>query len=150
MIFKLSSFVKSVFEPLLAFILLLFLSPLLVFLSFLVYLSSPGPVFFVQKRIGIYGRHFSIFKFRTMFLGSEADGSGLFSFKDDPRITPIGHFLRSTSLDELPQLFNILNGSMSFVGPRPPVTYELGPFDNYPADLKTICRKARDYRAISD
>ena len=76
-----------------------------------------------------------MYKIRTMYQDSESLGTGLFSFANDPRITPVGHLLRISSLDELPQLFNVLNGSMSLVGPRPPVTYELGPVGDFSPQL---------------
>ena len=107
------------------------LCPFLVFIALAIRLSSPGPVFFVQRRIGLKGRVFRMVKFRTMFQNTEKMGTGLYSFNDDPRITKVGRILRHYSLDELPQLFNVLVGSMSLVGPRPPVTYELGPWDDY-------------------
>lgn len=111
-------------------------SPVLIAAAVAVKVSSPGPVFFIQERIGLKGKTFSMIKFRSMVQGSEHKGTGLFSFEGDPRITSVGHFLRKTSLDELPQLFNVLQGSMSLVGPRPPVTYELGPWDEYSDEMK--------------
>ena len=100
--------------------------------------DSPGPVFFKQERLGKDGIPFFIIKFRTMVVNAEKIGTGL-KVKDDTddRITRIGHFLRKTSLDELPQLINVWKGDMSLVGPRPPVTYHpyqgliLGGFFNY-------------------
>lgn len=107
------------------------LSPLLLGLAIAIKLTSKGPVFFVQERIGLKGSVFKMLKFRSMVENAEHLGTGLFSHADDPRITRVGHFIRKTSLDELPQLFNVFGGSMSLVGPRPPVTYELGPFEDY-------------------
>jgi exopolysaccharide biosynthesis polyprenyl glycosylphosphotransferase len=107
----------------------LLLLPVLVLTAILIKLTSPGPVFFVQKRLGLNKRHFGIYKFRTMVIDAEKrmkeiehlnEVSGpVFKIKNDPRITPIGKFLRKTSIDELPQLFNVLKGDMSLVGPRP-------------------------------
>jgi exopolysaccharide biosynthesis polyprenyl glycosylphosphotransferase len=105
------------------------LSPVMVLTALLVKLTAPGPIFFVQKRLGRNKRMFEIFKFRTMVVDAEkrlkdlehqneADGA-VFKIKNDPRITPVGRFLRKTSIDELPQLFNVLKGDMSLVGPRP-------------------------------
>jgi lipopolysaccharide/colanic/teichoic acid biosynthesis glycosyltransferase len=110
---------------------LLLFSPLLISIAILVKATSPGPVFFIQDRIGLKGKHFRMFKFRSMLNNAEKQGTGLFSFDDDPRVTRIGHVLRRKSLDELPQLINVLLGQMSLVGPRPPVTYELGPWEDY-------------------
>ena len=120
-----------------SFILLCLLSPLLVAIAVAIKLTSPGPVFFYQERLGLYKRRFKMIKFRTMVVGAEKLQSDLeqfneaegpvFKIKDDPRVTPLGAFLRRTSLDELPQLVNVLNGDMSLVGPRPlPVRDYLG------------------------
>jgi exopolysaccharide biosynthesis polyprenyl glycosylphosphotransferase len=107
----------------------LLLLPVFLLTALMIKLTSPGPVFFVQKRIGLNKRHFGIYKFRTMCVDAEKrmkeiehlnEVSGpVFKIKNDPRITPIGKFLRKTSIDELPQLFNVLKGDMSLVGPRP-------------------------------
>ena len=115
---------------------ILVLSPLFLFLALAVKLTSPGPVIFAQTRVGRYGRHFTFYKFRSMYRDAEARKAALlaaneskdgviFKMKDDPRITPIGKILRKFSLDELPQLFNVLKGDMSLVGPRPPVPSEV-------------------------
>jgi exopolysaccharide biosynthesis polyprenyl glycosylphosphotransferase len=105
------------------------LLPVFLLTALLIKITSPGPVFFVQKRLGLNKRHFGIYKFRTMVVDAEKkmkeiehlnEVSGpVFKIKNDPRITPIGKFLRKTSIDELPQLFNVLKGDMSLVGPRP-------------------------------
>jgi lipopolysaccharide/colanic/teichoic acid biosynthesis glycosyltransferase len=112
------------------------LSPLFLLLAALVKLDSPGPVLFRQLRVGRGGRRFKIAKFRTMDFDAEqrreellarsiySDGR-LFKIPDDPRITTLGRWLRQTSLDELPQLFNVLKGDMSLVGPRPPLPSEV-------------------------
>jgi lipopolysaccharide/colanic/teichoic acid biosynthesis glycosyltransferase len=94
--------------------------------ALLIKLDSPGPVLFVQGRLGRDLKPFRMLKFRTMVDKAEQIGTGLFSYADDNRVTRIGKILRATSFDELPQLLNVLGGSMSLVGPRPPVTYELG------------------------
>ena len=111
------------------------LSPLLLLITLLVGFTSPGGVFFIQGRLGLNGRVFRMIKFRTMIKDAEKTGTGLYSFEDDPRVTRVGRLLRLTSLDELPQLFNVLHGSMSIVGPRPPVTYELGDFRTFTGAL---------------
>ena len=105
------------------------LLPLLIVLAVAIKLDSKGPVLFKQGRRTKDGRIFKMWKFRSMVVNAESIGAGLFSYENDPRITKVGRFLRNTSLDELPQLFNVLEGSLSLVGPRPCVTYELGDFD---------------------
>jgi len=118
-----------------AAVLLAAVSPVLLFLCLVIKLTSPGPVVFRQTRCGIGGRHFTCYKFRTMCKGAEAlmddladlnEVSGpVFKLRHDPRVTRVGHFLRKSSLDELPQLFNVLRGDMTLVGPRPPVPEEV-------------------------
>lgn len=126
---------KRVADVLLAALLLVVLSPLLVVLTLLVWLSSPGPVLYRQTRCGLGGRRFTLYKLRSMVADaeqrraelealSERDGPA-FKMADDPRCTPAGRWLRKFSLDELPQLWNILRGDMSFVGPRPPLAEEV-------------------------
>jgi lipopolysaccharide/colanic/teichoic acid biosynthesis glycosyltransferase len=115
-----SNFIKRTFDVLLACAGLLVLSPLLLLLAILVKLSSPGPVFYRGLRAGRHGRPFRIFKFRSMVQDGEQRG-GTTTGKDDPRTTRLGRFLRKYKLDELPQLFNLLSGDMSIVGPRPEV-----------------------------
>ena len=112
------------------------LSPVFLGIALAVKLTSPGPVIFAQVRVGRYGRHFRFYKFRSMYVDAEErkkellakneskDGV-IFKMKDDPRITRVGKFLRRTSLDELPQLWNVFIGDMSLVGPRPPVPKEV-------------------------
>jgi exopolysaccharide biosynthesis polyprenyl glycosylphosphotransferase len=115
-------------------LLIICLSPILLLISILIKLTSKGPVVFKQSRVGLRGRQFSLYKFRTMIVNAEKlkkdleaenemDGP-VFKIKDDPRVTKIGRFLRKTGLDELPQLFNILKGEMSLIGPRPPLPSE--------------------------
>lgn len=113
---------KRVFDVAASLILLVALSPLLLALALAVKLSSKGPIFFVQKRVGQGGRRFRFFKFRSMYVDTPVYAITPQSGKD-PRITPIGRFLRRSSLDELPQLFNVLVGDMSLVGPRPEMPF---------------------------
>ena len=115
---------------------LILLSPVYLAIAAAVKFTSPGPVIFSQIRVGRYGRHFKFYKFRSMYIDAEArkeellakneskDGV-IFKMKDDPRITKVGKLLRRTSLDELPQLWNVFIGDMSLVGPRPPVPKEV-------------------------
>ena len=120
---------KRLFDLLAAAVLLVACLPLFVLVAIILKLSSPGPVFFIQERMGYNKRRFQLFKFRTMVIDAEArmeeiehlnekEGQ-IFKIKNDPRITPVGRFLRKTSIDELPQLLNVLLGDMSLVGPRP-------------------------------
>ncbi len=111
---------------------ILFLLPFFVLIALFIKLGSKGPVFFKQERLGKGGKVFKIIKFRTMVVNAENIGEGLrVSSTNDPRITKVGNFLRKTSLDELPQLFNVFGGSMSLVGPRPPATYHPYKFEEY-------------------
>ncbi len=112
---------KRVFDLTMAVLLVVALSPLLAAVALAVALGSPGPVLYVSERIGKNGKPFSFYKFRSMVQGAERLGRGLEIEPADPRITRVGEFLRRTGLDELPQLFNILKGEMSLVGPRPTV-----------------------------
>lgn len=125
--------VKNVFDRLVAAALLVLLAPLLVGLAVAVRVTSPGPALFRQTRVGRDGKLFTILKFRTMRRGSEqqkitlvSDRDGvLFKIRNDPRVTPLGTRMRRTSLDELPQLINVVRGHMSLVGPRPPLPEEV-------------------------
>ena len=128
------------------------LSPLFILIALTVKLTSKGPILFKQKRVGLYGRHFTFLKFRTMYTannealhreyvkqfisgavgdkdGQDQNGRQLYKIVRDPRITPVGRFLRRTSLDEFPQFLNVLVGDMSLVGPRPPIPYEVENYD---------------------
>jgi len=116
-------FIKPLSDFVLAFIALVLFSPVFFVLAVFIKLDSSGPVFFRQDRLGKNGKVFVIFKFRSMVDCAIEKGTGLSTFEGDPRITRMGAFLRKTSLDEIPQLINILLGDMSFIGPRPPVTY---------------------------
>ena len=128
--------VKRILSILCSVISIIVLSPLFIIISLVVKISSKGSVFFIHERIGLKGKKFKLIKFRTMVDNAEdmiasfnpeqkKEWEENFKLKDDPRITKIGKFLRKTSLDELPQLINILKGDMSFVGPRPIVEDEL-------------------------
>ncbi len=130
---------KETLDRVAAFVLLFLLLPLFLVISLLIKLTSKGPVFFIQERVGLYKRRFRMYKFRTMVVNAEElkdlllDRNELtgpvFKIKDDPRCTPLGRVLRKTSLDELPQLINVLKGEMSFVGPRPPVPEEVAQYE---------------------
>lgn len=110
---------------------LIVLFPVLLITALLIKLNSPGSVIFKQERLGRHGVPFKIYKFRSMCVGAEKQGTGVYSFKGDKRVTQVGRFIRATSIDELPQLFNILKGDMSLIGPRPALTYHPWPYEQY-------------------
>lgn len=134
-------------------LMLILCAPIFLIIALIIKASSKGPVFFRQQRVGRYGQHFTFMKFRSMqvnsdhtvhkeyvtkFIASEANkqesngkGEGVFKLTNDKRITQVGKFLRRTSLDELPQLLNVLKGEMSLVGPRPPIPYELAAYQTW-------------------
>lgn len=127
--YRVNLFIKRLFDVVSAGFLSLILTPLWIVIGVAIKLDSKGPVFFKQGRRTKDGRVFQILKFRSMIVNAESMGAGLFNYENDPRVTKVGRFLRNSSIDELPQLFNILKGDMSVVGPRPCVKYELGDFD---------------------
>lgn len=112
-------FIQPVFSVLLALVLSLLTLPLIPIIVMLIKISSPGPALYRQKRVGLRGRPFYCYKFRTMRADAEADSGPTWASDDDPRITKVGKFLRATRLDEIPQLWNVARGDMEFVGPRP-------------------------------
>ncbi len=127
---KVNLLIKRFVDILGSFIGIIILSPLFILVAICIKVTSEGPVFFKQKRLGKDGKVFDIIKFRTMIVNAEKIGDGLtVKSEDDSRITKVGKLLRKTSLDELPQLINVLKGDMSLVGPRPPATYS--PYDGY-------------------
>lgn len=130
--------VKRFLDVTASFLGLVLLSPLLLAVSILIKIDSRGPVIFRQKRIGRNGKVFEIYKFRSMCVGAEKTGSGVYSGKGDARVTRIGKILRATSIDELPQLLNILKGETSFVGPRPPLTYHPWKYEEYTDSQKRM------------
>lgn len=122
---------KCLSDFLLAILIFQISLPILLLIAFAIKLDSAGPVFFLQERLGKDGKKFMIYKFRTMVDGAINMGNGLHTHEKDTRITKVGSILRKTSLDELPQILNILKGDMSFIGPRPPVTYYPREYDEY-------------------
>ena len=133
---KASYAMKRLMDIVFSALVMMLLSPVFLAIAVAVKASSPGPVFFSQTRVGRYGRNFKFYKFRSMRQDAEAQKVALlaqnesadgviFKMKNDPRITKVGRFLRRTSLDELPQLWNVFIGDMSLVGPRPPVPSEV-------------------------
>jgi exopolysaccharide biosynthesis polyprenyl glycosylphosphotransferase len=132
---------KRAFDVVLSALGLVLLSPVLMLMALAVRLDSPGPVLFRQRRMGLNGREFTLYKFRSMRLGAEDELHGLrarneadgpvFKMRDDPRVTRVGRFIRRTSIDELPQLWNVLKGEMSIVGPRPPLPEEVRRYERW-------------------
>lgn len=125
---------KRLFDIICSLLGVIILSPLFIVMAIIISVTSPGGVFFRGVRVGQHGKPFKIFKFRSMVKDAEGKGKWNVGDKDD-RITPIGHFLRNTKIDELPQLINVLIGNMSFVGPRPELQYYV---DMYTEEEKRI------------
>ena len=127
--YKLNLFIKRCFDIISCLIAVILLTPVWIIVAIAIKLDSKGPVLFKQGRRTKDGRVFQMLKFRSMVVNAENLGTGLFSYDNDPRVTPIGHYLRKLSLDELPQLINVLKGDMSFIGPRPKL-YKEGRLDH--------------------
>ena len=133
--------IKRIIDIVASFTGLIVLSPLMLVVSILIKLESKGEVIFKQKRVGLNGKEFDMYKFRSMVVNAEElkeklaaqnEMSGpMFKMKDDPRVTKVGKFIRKTSIDELPQLWNILKGDMSLVGPRPSLPKEVAQFEDW-------------------
>ena len=131
--------IKRILDIIFAAVMLFLLWWLLLLIAIAVKIDDPsGPVIFRQERIGLHGKIYTMNKFRSMKVGAEHTGSGVYSDDSDPRQTRVGRILRKTSMDELPQLFNILKGDMSLIGPRSPLTYHPWPFDQYTEEQKKI------------
>lgn len=124
--------IKSVLDIFIAILLLVLSFPMFLIIAIFIKIDSRGHIFFLQDRIGKRKRIFRIIKFRTMYAETESSGNGIFTHQADPRITHFGKFLRKYSLDEIPQLINIIKGDMSFVGPRPPVPFFPYNVNEYP------------------
>lgn len=124
-----NKFLKRFFDILISGMALVLLLPVWIAVAVAVKLDSKGPVLFKQERRTKDGRVFEMYKFRSMVVNAEGMGAGLFNYENDPRVTKVGKWLRNSSVDELPQLWNVLKGDLSLVGPRPCVKYELGDFD---------------------
>lgn len=127
------SFLKRILDLVISLTTVLLLSPLLIFLFIALKLTGEGEIFYWQKRIGLKNKYFQICKFATMLKNSPNMGSGSITLRDDPRVTPVGKYLRITKVNELPQVFNVIRGDMSIVGPRPLVDKT---FDAYPEEMK--------------
>lgn len=124
-------FIKRIIDIIFSLFGLIILAIPMLLVALLIRLDSPGSVLFRQERLGKNGKVFRMYKFRSMCMDAEHTGSGVYSGKGDPRVTRVGRILRATSIDELPQLLNIFLGDMSFIGPRPPLTYHPWPIEEY-------------------
>lgn len=131
-------FLKRLIDIIISSIGLICASWLILIVAICIKVESPGEVIFKQKRIGKNGKVFNIYKFRSMCKGAEKTGSGVYSDKNDSRVTKVGKILRATSIDEIPQLVNILKGDMSLIGPRPPLTYHPWPYEEYSEHQKKM------------
>lgn len=129
---------KRLLDISLSTVMLLITFPILLIVAIAIKIESPGPVIFKQTRLGRYGKPFTIYKFRSMCVNAEKTGSGQYSFKNDPRVTKVGRIIRALSIDELPQLINIIRGDMSLIGFRPPLTYHPWPFEKYTEEQKKM------------
>lgn len=129
-------FLKRVFDFIFAFFCLLILFVPMVIIAIAIKIDSKGPVIFKQERLGYKGKVYKMYKFRSMKVGAEKEG--VYSNSKDTRVTKVGKFIRATSLDELPQLINILKGDMSLIGFRSPLTYHPWPFDEYTSEQKIM------------
>lgn len=123
-------FIRRIIDTIIALVSLIVLSPILLIVAIAICLESKGGAIFKQKRIGLNGKPYDMYKFRSMVKNAQNIGTGVYSFEGDPRITKVGHFIRRTSIDELPQLWNIVKGDMAFIGPRSPVVGHFPEWDS--------------------
>lgn len=133
-----SRFGKRFFDVFISLMGLIVLAIPMLIVAAVIKIDSPGPVIFKQERIGRNGKTYWMYKFRTMKVGAEHTGSGVYSGKGDDRVTKVGCFLRASSMDELPQFFNILAGDMSLIGFRSPLTYHPWPWEEYTEEQKKM------------
>lgn len=130
--------IKRFLDIAIASVALILALPIMAVTAVAVKLNSPGPIIFTQRRLGLHGQEFDFYKFRSMVVNAEHTGSGVYSDKNDTRVTAVGKVIRATSIDELPQLFNILRGDMSCIGPRPPLTYHPWPIEEYTKEQRRM------------
>lgn len=130
--------VKRLIDILVSALSLVILSPLMLIVILLIKIDSPGSAVFKQERLGLNGKTFTMYKFRSMKQNTEHTGSGVYSGKGDARVTKLGRILRASSIDELPQLVNVIKGDMSFIGPRPPLTYHPWKLEEYTESQKRM------------
>ena len=123
--------IKRIFDLLIGSTVLFLLWPVMLITAVAIKLDSPGPAIFRQERLGYKGKVFHMYKFRSMKVNSEHTGSGVYSNKNDARVTRVGRIIRAASIDELPQAVNMVMGDMSLIGPRPPLTYHPWPLEEY-------------------
>lgn len=128
--------IKRLFDIIISLIGLVITFPIFFITAIAIKLESPGPVIFKQDRLGLKGKVFKIYKFRSMCV--DAEKGGVYEKKGDPRVTKVGKFIRKTSIDELPQFVNILKGEMSLIGPRPALTYHPWPYNEYTEEQKRM------------
>jgi len=129
------NYIKRMLDFILSLLALIILMPVMFVIGIIIKIDSKGPVFFLQERLGKNGKVFKIIKFRTMVVDAEKSGLKI-NGENDIRITRLGSFLRKTSIDEIPQLINVIKGEMSLIGPRPPVTYHPHKYEDYPDEQK--------------
>lgn len=129
-------YIKRWLDFVIGVLILVVLSPLFLITVLAIRLESPGPAIFKQTRLGLNGETYCMYKFRSMFLDSEK--SGVYSGKGDPRVTKVGKFIRATSIDELPQAICMVLGTMSLIGPRPPLTYHPWPIEQYTPEQRRM------------
>lgn len=129
---------KRVLDIMIALIGLVITSPIMLITAIAIKVDSRGSILFKQKRLGKNGNEFIIYKFRSMCMNAEQSGSGQYSFKGDPRVTRVGRWIRATSIDELPQFFNIIKGDMSLIGFRPPLTYHPWSIEDYSKEQRKM------------
>lgn len=134
--YSFNKFLKRTFDIVICTVAMVVLLPVWLIVAVAIKCDSKGPVLFAQDRRTKDGRIFKMYKFRSMVVNAEHMDAGLFNFENDPRVTKVGRFLRNSSIDELPQLWNVIKGDLSICGPRPCVTYELGDFDTLNSKYK--------------
>lgn len=130
------TYIKRLIDAVVGILVLTILWPVILIAALAIVIEDPGPVLFRQERLGKDGKVFKMLKLRSMKVSSEHTGSGVYSGKDDPRVTKVGRVLRATSIDELVQAVHLVSGKMSLIGPRPPLTYHPWPIEDYTAEQR--------------
>lgn len=140
--------IKRLFDIFFSFFSIIILLPFIAVIALIIKMDSDGPIIFKQERVGKGGKIFKIYKFRTMVKNSESKGTRFTTSTKDPRITRVGHFFRRSNLDEIPQLFNILKGDMSFVGPRPEVPEMVALYSEEQKEILSVRPGITDYASL--